>query len=525
MAKSYSVGFESVELVDGLAPDKPVWLYMRATLLNDGDPDHPVWIDEVGSLPPDPNRPGFDGFPHGDAGRYADGLIVGTPVSNRNATNLTNFIVGPVEVGPGQTLEVLVIMLPRVWLETVSVSPDALDRIGYGVMGAAIGWVGGPAGALAGLLIGLFAPSSQNVDVPCFNSVIMARNVFTAADLDRIASAGTERLGPQDNEAYVVCHQPIDAYYSLSVNPRGFSFAPTPAPHQELCTLEPRAYLPAADQLQHEWGDVGDRLNDCIQVIVTAQGPKHADVLIAQRAGTTYKTIGQFDRVPITRGVPRPDFRRNFYDDACPARAVKPDCPECKQFVNLPMEMVVHPGLIYLGMLPGSHVGSRPVFPIKIDSDRVTLERRIDRSCRDEPPAPGANVAAEGSRHEAHSTSERSRPAAALHAAGPVRLGDRHLVQQVKDGYVRLWPAGTTPVRDDRGAAGFGDRFIDHEIYLPVELPIAWQLVCSPEFTLTTYQEIKGDGGCRGRLRYTRRNREGAIVADVMLTRLPEAVR
>jgi hypothetical protein len=27
---------------------------MRATLLNDGDPEHPLWFDEVGSLPPDP---------------------------------------------------------------------------------------------------------------------------------------------------------------------------------------------------------------------------------------------------------------------------------------------------------------------------------------------------------------------------------------------------------------------------------------------------------------------------------------
>jgi hypothetical protein len=38
-------------------------------------------------------------------------------------------------------------------------------------------------------LIGLIAPQPQNIDVPCFNSVIMARNVFTAADLDRIESA------------------------------------------------------------------------------------------------------------------------------------------------------------------------------------------------------------------------------------------------------------------------------------------------------------------------------------------------
>src|SRR5262249_33260400 len=155
------------------------------------------------------------------------------------------------------------------------------------------------------------------------------------ADLDRMASAGTQRFGPQDNEAYVVCHQPIDAYYFLSVNPRGFGFAPTPEPHKELCTLEPRAYLPAEDQVRGGWGDVGDRLTDCLQVSITVRGARHADVAISRRAGAGYKVIGQFENVPITRHVPSPSFRRNFYDDDCPARAVKPDCPECTRFVNL----------------------------------------------------------------------------------------------------------------------------------------------------------------------------------------------
>jgi hypothetical protein len=514
MSKLYTVGFENVELVDGLAPDKAVWLYMRATLLNDGDPDHPLWTDEVGSLPPDANRPGYDGFPHGDAGRYADGLVVGQPVSSRSQTNLPNFSVGSVAVGPGQTLEVLVIMLPRVWMETISVPVDDLDRLVYGFMGAAIGWGGGPAGAVAGLIYGLFAPDDQEVEVPCFNSVIMARHVFTAADLDRMESAGMERFGPQGNDAYAVCHQPIDAYYSMSVNPRGFSFAPTSLPHPELCTLEPRAYLPAKEQLEREWGDVGDRISDCVQIFITAQTGRHADVLISHRTGSGSATIGQFTRVPITRGVPRPDFLRNFFDDDCPARAVKPDCPECTRFVNLPMAMVVHPGLLYLGMLPGSHVGSRPVFPIRFDSDRATVERRTSRGCGchedTKVMASASDVLPAG-------------PKAA--AAVPMRLGDRHLVQQVDDRRVRVWPTGTTPVRNEKHAAGFSDTITDHEIFLSPELVLSWQLVCSPEFTLSTYQEIKGDGGCRGRLRYTRRDRQGEIIADVMLTRLPAAIR
>ena len=121
MAKSYMVGFEAVELVDGLAEDQPVWLYMRATLYNDGDSDHPLWFGEVGSLPPDANRPAPEGYPVGDAGRYADHLIVGTEVRNSSPMNLPQFSVGPVAVDSGQVLEVLIFMLPKVWFETKSV--------------------------------------------------------------------------------------------------------------------------------------------------------------------------------------------------------------------------------------------------------------------------------------------------------------------------------------------------------------------------------------------------------------------
>jgi hypothetical protein len=488
---------------------------MRATLLNDGDPDHPLWIDEVGSLPPDANRPGYDGFPHGDAGRYAEGLVVGKPVTNMSPTNLPNFSVGPVEVGPGQTLEVMVFMLPKVWLETISVPPDAAERLAYGIFTGAVGSVLGVPGAIAGFITGLFEPQDQSVEVPCFNSVIIARHVFTSADLDRIESAGVERQGPQNNEASLECHQPIDAYYSLSVNPQGFHFAPAPQPHKELCTLEPRAYMPAREQLESEWGDVGDRISDCIQVMVTAQGEKHADVLILKRAGTQYATVGQFNNVPVTRGVPHPDFRRNFYDDDCPARAVKPDCPECSRFVNLPMEMVVHPGLLYLGMLPGSHVGTRPVFPVKFDSDRVTMERRTSRNCPCD---------ADSSLSLSETKVPRAKALAALTPI-PTRLGDRHLAQRVDDTHVRLWPVGTTPVRDNNGVGVFGDRVIDHNTFYPTELALSWQLICSPEFILSTYQEISGDGGCRARLRYTRRDAQGVVVADAMLSRLPSAVR
>jgi hypothetical protein len=515
MAKSYTIGFDNVELVDGLAPDKAVWLYMRATLLNDGDPEHPVWTDEVGSLPPDANRPAFDGFPYGDAGRYADGLVVAKPAYNKDDTNLPKFRVGPVEVGPGQTLEVMVIMLPMVWFETVSVPPETAERLEYGVFGALVGAVvgGGLPGAIVGFVAGLFGPKDEDVEVPCFNSVIMARNVFTAADLDQAESAGILRLGPQDNQSYIVCHQPIDAYYSLSVNPVGYSFAPTPQVNKELCTLEPRAYLAAEDQVTGGWGDVGNRISDCIQVLIDPRPPRHANVTIFQQQGSSYKVIGQFENIPITRGPPHPDFIRNFYDDGCPARAVKPDCPQCARFVNLPMMMmIVHPALLFLGMTPGSHIGSRPVFPIKTDTDNVTTARSVLHAQLTPRRVSKRDIAT-------------SRHLNAQEANLPAPFGQRHLVQRIDATHVRIWPAGTMPVRDQTFKLSFSDRLTtDPDIILPAELPLSWLLICSPEFTLASYQEIKGDGGCRKRLRYTRRDRNGVVVADVMLTPLLSAV-
>jgi hypothetical protein len=99
------------------------------------------------------------------------------------------------------------------------------------------------------------------------------------------------------------------------------------------------------------------------------------------------------------------------------------------------------------------------------------------------------------------------------------------MAQQVDDTHVRVWPMGTTPVRDNKGVGAFSDRIIDHNTFFPSEIALSWQLVCSPEFVLSTYQEICGDGGCRARLRYTRRDAQGVVVADAMLSRLPSAVR
>ena len=56
MAKSYSIGFESVELVDGLAPDKAV-LLAHAIKCIDGGATHQPEIPDVGAHVGSARRP------------------------------------------------------------------------------------------------------------------------------------------------------------------------------------------------------------------------------------------------------------------------------------------------------------------------------------------------------------------------------------------------------------------------------------------------------------------------------------
>lgn len=127
--KAFALGFEQVELVDGLSEDTPVWLYLRAGVYNGNDLEHPLLVEETGSFPPDPNRRTDDSFPKGDAGLYAPHLTIAQPIRNDAAWGAPRFQVTPVWVEQGQVLEVLVVMLPKVWFSTHTVSRDEADRI------------------------------------------------------------------------------------------------------------------------------------------------------------------------------------------------------------------------------------------------------------------------------------------------------------------------------------------------------------------------------------------------------------
>lgn len=281
-------------------------------------------------------------------------------------------------------------------------------------------------------------------------------------------------------------------------------FPKTPEPNKELCTLEPRAFTPAREQFEGPgWGDTGDRISDCIHVYVSFTDELFADVEIYQRSETNSVSIGTFTHIRATREVPLPLFSRNVFDDRnCPNRSVTPNCRECLRFVNLPVEMRIHPALLLLGIHPGSHVGTRPLFPIHIETDKITSPSREGRC--------------QPCREQKHTQAHIDR------VKEPMRLGIRHNIRQLDEHSISLWPTGTVPFRDIKISSRLN---LNKQLIPPPYWPVSWVLHCSPEFRLATYQELKADSGCMGRLRYTRYNSEGNVIADIMLSRLPAVIR
>ena len=323
MAEQFFIGFEGVELVNGLGEDKPVWLFMRAALFNENDLNNAIWVDEVGSLPPDANRPVDAPVPFGDTGLYAPHLVRDQRVRNSNERGAPNFACHTVQVSLGQVLEVTVIMVPRVWLQTITVPFDELDKwtisIFVGLLGNFAG--GGIVGEIVQTLLTALAlgDAEQDVEVPCFNSIIESRHVFTLADLQHLRNQGEQRFGPRDNSAGTFC-EPIDSYYWLSANNSGASFGTwLPEKQPGACTLEPRALRPLENELKGEWGDVGDRISDCVIVLITVNG-RSADVIVRERHRTDPPLELTFHGAPISLGVPEPAFTRNLHRLDCLCR-------------------------------------------------------------------------------------------------------------------------------------------------------------------------------------------------------------
>ena len=165
-------------------------------------------------------------------------------------------------------------------------------------------------------------------------------------------------------------------------------------------------------------------------------------------------------------------------------------------------------------------MGTRPPFPMLIDTDRVTLPRDCGPCAK---RAMSARRSAAARTADANADRIREARTQVRDRLEPGRLSPRWNVTLTDKGMVKLWPNGSQQTRDLK-SIGFTED-VAGWFPLPPESGISWVLPCSEEFRLATYQEIRGQTGCIGRLRYTRRNAQGVVVADVMLSRLPSPVK
>ena len=508
MAGQYGIAFEQVELVNGLGEDKPVWLYLRAAVFADADPETPTWTAEVGSLPPDANSQ-IEGFPSGDVGRYANNLVRDVAVRNDEPGGPPRFRLPVFTLGDGQYVELTVMLLPKIWFEKKKIPASDFDQAVFTLFAMLVlnAAGGGLVGSVVGFILGLLNPfdDEQEIEVPCFNSVIMARHAFREADLIGIFGDGMRRFGPRDNESGGLCAD-IDSYYWLSVAIPQFLFPPSEKPAKTSCTLEPRAYLPKQEQLAARWGDIGDGLTDRVYAYVYLDDDAHASVKVTEYASTGDRNF-TWERRPITRGTPRPDYFRNFYDDPLiPPMSAKPSCPYCGAFVNLFLDLVMPKELFVASLMAGTHSGTRPIVPMKLDTDRVT------------------------ERSECHCMATRAQQTRSVRSkqrdlSEPTNLGRGVRAALRPDGLVDVWRGGERRSHlHSHGGAHLFKPSLDLDLYLDPELPISWIVTARDGSFVATYAEIHKGTKCCRRLRYVRLGENGQPVVDVMLEPLPRPV-
>lgn len=500
MAEFFSIAFEQVELVNGLAPDQPVWLFLRATLKDSANPEVVLDVREVGSFPPDANRPAPPDIVADDSGLYAPGLQIA--VATRNDTTIgtgqvfPRFALDSIAVAEGQQLEVEVFMLPRVWFRQMTVDQDDLDawaRAGFLTLLGASGF--GLAGAvIGGVLGGIWGTEDVDATIPCYQTVISARHVFSLDDLRALAAEPMRRFGPNDNVAGICGY--IDSFYWLSANQHvPWSFGPSRPVEPQDCTLRPWRHEPPGEWLQGTWLDRDRWETSCLGVAVNVTASGRADVYVYDHPHGGTEPPREFLNRLIKRDLVPSSFTYNYFGGDCPVRSAKPTCPNCKRFTNLPHGYFLPKAMIAALALAPRHVGAggwgesmlRSILNApKPDCLEAERRRRLTSEPGEAAPlAPGVLFRREGK--------------------------DR----------VALWPAGTPPPTTMDQGVKLDDLVTTR---LPDGVSIAelmfgcFKISLSEREALFTYAEVpaRGEPTC-ARLRYVLWDDEGRVVKDVML--------
>ncbi|KEF41749.1 MAG: hypothetical protein ER33_09870 [Cyanobium sp. CACIAM 14] len=509
MAELFSIAFEQVELVNGLKPDQAVWLFMRDTLRDSRNPEVALDIREVGSFPPDANRALPPEYRVDDSGLYAQGLQIAIPARNdihdiSLGQEFPRFALDSLAVSEGQFLEVEVFMLPRVWFRQMTVSQDDLDkwsRAGFLTLLGASGF-GLPGVIVGGILGGLWGTENIDVTVPCYQTVISARHVFTLDDLRSLAMEPMRRFGPNDNDIGICGY--IDSFYWLSANQhQPFSFGPSTPIERQDCELHPWRHQPIVEWLEGTWLDRDGWETSCLGMRVNATSANQADVYVFDNLHSGGTQTREFMHRPILKDLVPNQFSYDFFGDECPARSAVPTCGNCKRFTNLPHLVIMPIQMIAALALGPRHRGAEG-----------WGESMMSRSL--------------GARSPSCTESERLRQLWGQHSAGETAsLGPGFLFRRDGRDRIAIWPTGTmTPKPPRKDPTESGRARVETIVHLHDGTSIGeiifgcFKVPLSEREALFTYAEVpaKGNPMCP-RLRYMCWDENGQVVKDVMLQR------
>jgi hypothetical protein len=517
MGTSFKFSFEQVQLLSGLSQNQAVYLLMQLKAYDPDTPDDPFYSEVVGGLSPnDANDP--SGNIVSGTGFYAASLPVGKIVRNDVPDSYPaapRFSLGPVSVEPNQIVELSIVLAPEVWFNTVNVPASDWDKVLAGIFMGALGAGGfGIAGGVAGAVLGFlgFGASDQDVTVPCYNVVIMARHQWTGADVASNAG-GLMQFGPTGPDPSYGCDR-IDSFYWLSITQQ-MQFDTRPPWKKGDCTLDGVSDPASVAWLKNDWGDQGDMTLDCCRAIVYPAngGTWNVDIWEPRKLILAPAPV-QFRNVPVTYERPTPVFRRNIYPNKeCPARSALPNCPMCSRFTNVDNGMYL-PGKLVLGVgLRASHIGSRPLLSVSFDNNKVLgagptrIVPLTPLTQAQRPPAKNRHKASGRPDEKISKHRDDSKVSASPSAA--IRVNPSTTLYRPAGDMVVLTPKWNIAQLDLKkgGISVF---------------PEAITLRLSPQRVLYLYGEYPADGHLQCfRLRYRRTGDDGLTMTDLML--LPDA--
>jgi hypothetical protein len=498
----YTISFDAVLLHASFGPaDGPVYLFMSATVYDPADPTTALWSGSVGgsspndaNIPADPASTGRDGL------FSSSSLQPGVQIRHDDPdTKVPMFAISSVPIEAGQRLRFELVLAPEVWFTQVHQSADPVDAaVLTGFFAAWGSAAGGPAGAaVAAIFSGLFSWGGSDVDVPCFNPILLEQHEWDAAGLRRLSTAGAQEFGPTGAQPSYGCPQATASYWlSIQAVPQ---FATDP---RHPCTLLWIGDERVTESFEGTWGDYGiipsDQVNAWVNRDHTLPGEVY-DVRLRERQTASRDVIAQsFRGVPVTEEFQVEFFTRNWYEFVpFGYHRVVPVAHECSAFSN------VNPAPPWIDDLYALHalVEVANTWRRRTHAEELPIAPSLDRTRDLEVAAGGVGLGDE-----------------------PIHLAATEDVDDVRDeGSTSFRP---TPARRIRsGPMGAGSRFgrylagagtirpgADLRRILAVRV-----LRLTPALVLMLYGELHGGRLLQTRLRYLRSNEQRSIRTDVLL--------